>query len=53
MIPAAWNKKRYDVMGEKGDAIFICDSYTDASDRAIFLAAVNKYGLLFDTISGL
>jgi hypothetical protein len=36
-------KKKYGLTGEKEMRLFICGSYADASDRAVFSAAVNKY----------
>jgi hypothetical protein len=41
-MPAACDKKEYGLTGEKEMRLFICGSYADASDRAVFPAATNK-----------
>jgi len=38
--PAACDKKEYGLTGEKEMQLSICGSYDDASDRAVFSAAV-------------
>jgi hypothetical protein len=42
-MPAACDKKEYGLTGEKEMRLFICGSYADASDHAVFPAATNNF----------